>query len=288
MRHPPSRLKAGLARAQLTTHHHDGQPDLERDDWVIVEEPLQIRISGDPIAITMRTPGHDHELVAGYLLAEGWIQSLADLGSIRHCDSGPEPTNNVVDVLPAPGTALETERPPPRRQLSTSACGLCGRDQIDDLLTRIEPIADRTLWRRCELTSAVEQLRGFQHNYAKTGGGHAAAVLDEHAAFLCLREDVGRHNAVDKVVGRLLLNDELPKPGRALLVSGRLSFEIVQKAAMARFELVLGVSAPSSLAIATAQRLDITLVGFARSDSHNVYACGERLIASPDATSDAT
>lgn len=277
MRHPPSRLEAGLWRAQITTHPHGEEPIFYREDWVIVEEPLQIRIAGDPVAVTMRTPGHDHELVAGYLVAEGWIRGLGDIGSIRHCDSGPDPTNNVIDVLPAPGTALDTEKPQARRQLSTSACGLCGREQIDDLLARTEPLTGRTPWQRSQLRKATQLLRTHQHNYAKTGGGHAAAVVGEQGDFLCVREDIGRHNAVDKVVGRLLLNDEFPKAGRALLVSGRVSFEIVQKAAMARFELVLGISAPSSLAISTAQRLGITLVGFSRSDSYNVYSGDERL-----------
>ncbi|HEY6723627.1 MAG TPA: formate dehydrogenase accessory sulfurtransferase FdhD [Polyangiaceae bacterium] len=276
MRHPPSRLEAGVTQASVTSRRHGKEPELRRDDWVIVEEPLQIRVAGDAVVVTMRTPGHDHELVAGYLAAEGWIRGRSDLGSIRHCDSGPDPTHNVVDVLPAPGTTLEERAP--RRQLSTSACGLCGREQIDDLLARVEPIRERTRWRQSQLQGATEQLRGFQHNYAKTGGGHAAAVLDEQSAFLCVREDVGRHNAVDKVVGRLLLNDEFPTAGRALLVSGRLSFEIVQKAAMARFELVVGISAPSSLAITTAQRLGITLVGFARSAGYNVYSVEERLV----------
>ena len=279
MRHPPSRLEAGLSRASVTTQRHGEAPAPAHDDWVIVEEPLQIRIAGDPITVTMRTPGHDHELVAGYLVAEGWVHSLGDIGSIRHCDSGPAPTHNVIDVLPAPGTALDSERPAARRQLSTSACGLCGREQIDDLLARTEPLSERTPWRQSELLEATQRLRTHQHNYAKTGGGHAAAVIDAHGAFLCVREDIGRHNAVDKVVGRLLLNDEFRKPGRALLVSGRVSFEIVQKAAMARFELVLGISAPSSLAIATAQRLGITLVGFSRSESYNVYSGEERLLA---------
>lgn len=279
MQHPPSRLEAGLTRANVTSHRHGEETPVSHDDWVIVEEPLQIRIAGDPVAITMRTPGHDHELVAGYLLAEGWIQGPGDIGSLRHCDSGPEPTNNVMDVIPAPGTALESEGPPVRRQLSTSACGLCGREQIDDLLTRIEPIAAHTRWQQQQLKDATEQLSGFQHNYAKTGGGHAAAAIDEHGAFLCVREDIGRHNAVDKVMGRLLLSDELFRIGRALLVSGRVSFEIVQKAAVARFELVLGISAPSSLAIATAERLGITLIGFSRSSGYNVYSCEERLIA---------
>lgn len=279
MQHPPSRFEAGLTRANVTSHRHGEETPVSRNDWVIVEEPLQIRIAGDPVAITMRTPGHDHELVAGYLLAEGFIRGPGDIGGLRHCDSGPDPTSNVMDVVPAPGTALESEAPPPRRQLATSACGLCGRDQIDDLLARSEPIAARTRWHQQELKGATEQLRGFQHNYAKTGGGHAAAAIDEHGAFLCVREDIGRHNAVDKVVGRLLLSDELFQIGRALLVSGRVSFEIVQKAAVARFELVLGISAPSSLAIATAKRLGVTLIGFSRADGYNVYSCEERLIA---------
>jgi len=279
MRHPPSRLEAGLAQARVTSYRHDEEAPLTQADWVIVEEPLQIRIAGDPVAVTMRTPGHDHELVAGYLLAEGWIQSASDIGSIRHCDSGPDPTSNVIDVLPAPGTVLDVEQPRPRRQLSTSACGLCGREQIDDLLARAAPLSARTCWEQSQLREVTRELRSYQHNYAQTGGGHAAAVVDAAGAFLCVREDIGRHNAVDKVVGRLLLSDEFPKAGRALLVSGRVSFEIVQKAAMARFELVLGISAPSSLAIATAERLGITLVGFSRTDGYNVYSGEARILA---------
>ena len=284
MRHPPNRLEAGLAQAHVTTCRDGVEAPLARADWVIVEEPLQIRIAGDTVGVTMRTPGHDHELVAGYLLAEGWIQNAGDIGSIRHCDRGPDPTNNVIDVLPAPGTALDAERPPPRRQLSTSACGLCGRDQIDDLLTRAEPLSARTRWDQHQLREVTRELRSYQHNYAKTGGGHAAAVIDETGEFLCVREDIGRHNAVDKVIGRLLLKGEFPKAGRALVVSGRVSFEIVQKAAMARFELVLGISAPSSLAIATAERLAITLVGFSRPDGFNVYSGEERLDMRPPAS----
>jgi FdhD protein len=226
----------------------------------------------------MRTPGHDYELVAGYLVAEGLIRGPGDIGSIRHCDVGPEPTNNVIDVLPAPGSAFDGESLAPRRQLSTSACGLCGRDQIDDLLTRIQPLAKRSTFTERPLTEATARLRGFQHNYAKTGGGHAAAVIDQHGAFLCVREDIGRHNAVDKVVGRLLLDDALPLTGHALLVSGRVSFEIVQKAAMAGLELVLGISAPSSLAITTAERLRMTLIGFSRPEAYNVYSGGEWLV----------
>ena len=278
MQHPPSRLDSGLTRARVTTHRHADQRVETHDDWVIVEEPLQIRVSGDPIAITMRTPGHDHELVAGYLVAEGWIRGPHDLGSVRHCDAGPDPTNNVIDVLPAPGSAFDGESMTPRRQLSTSACGLCGRDQIDDLLTRVTPLRERSTFGQRQLAEATARLRGFQHNYAKTGGGHAAAVIDQQGAFLCVREDIGRHNAVDKVVGRLLLDNALPLTGHALLVSGRVSFEIVQKAAMAGLELVLGISAPSSLAIATAERLRMTLVGFSRPEAYNVYSGGEWLV----------
>ncbi|HEU5075194.1 MAG TPA: formate dehydrogenase accessory sulfurtransferase FdhD, partial [Polyangiaceae bacterium] len=196
MRHPPSRLEAGLARASVTTHRHGQESLFTHEDWVIVEEPLQIRIGGDPVTVTMRTPGHDHELVTGFLVAEGWIRNRGDIGSIRHCDSGPEPTNNVIDVLPAPGSAPATENPVPRHQLSTSACGLCGREQIDDLLARTELVTERTRWHQNQLQNATELLRSFQHNYAKTGGGHAAAVIDEQGTFLCVREDVGRHNAV--------------------------------------------------------------------------------------------
>lgn len=263
-------LAAGVTRVGVTRHEKD-RGELERDDWVIVEEPLQIRVSGEPLLVTMRTPGHDHELAAGYLLAEGLIASANELGSIRHCDPGPEPENNVIDVLPAPGSAL-CEQLPERRHLTTSACGLCGRLQIDDLLARVAPLERRACWSPSIIRAITHKLAEFQKNHQRTGGGHAAGVTDRSGHFRTVREDIGRHNAVDKVVGRLLLDGALPASGSALIVSGRVSFEIVQKAAVAGVELVIGVSAPSSLAIETARGMNLTLVGFSRPGSFNVYA----------------
>lgn len=277
---PSGRWSSGVTSFDVSSYSHAPRQREQKTDWVIVEEPLEIRISGEPYTTTMRTPGHDHELAAGFLLAEGLIRSRADLGSIRHCDTGPDPTNNVVDVLPAPGSVLDTDAHEPRRHLTTSACGLCGRDQIDDLVKRVSALETNGRWPQQRLRSVSHELRTFQTNYEKTGGGHAAAVIDQAAQFLCVREDIGRHNAVDKVLGRSLLDDRLPLHGHALLVSGRISFEIVQKAAVAGVELVLGVSAPSSLAVATARRLDMTLIGFSRPESFNVYAGQERVLTS--------
>ncbi len=267
------RFAAGITGANVTSHGNgDAAAPTPHGDWVIVEEPLQICLAGEPFIVTMRTPGHDHELAVGYLFSEGLIESAADLGSIRHCTTGPDSKNNVLDVLPGPGQVLDVDHAPRRRQLSTSACGLCGRQQVDDLLERIRPVPRTTSWTRTDIFEATRKLSAFQHNFEHTGGGHAAGVAATNGAFRCVREDVGRHNAVDKVVGRLLLDAALPASQWALVVSGRVSFEIVQKAAVAGFEMVIGMSAPSSLAIETAARLGMTLVGFARPHSFNTYS----------------
>jgi FdhD protein len=255
-----------------------------RRDWVVVEEPLEIRLSGDTLAVTMRTPGHDHELCAGLLLSEGLIESAAELGSIRHCRDRQDDPSNVIEVDPAPGTVLDldiAERGAP--YLRSSSCGLCGRMQIDDLLARLKPIEDDFTVDRRLVHQKTRELGDAQPNFSATGGVHAAGVLDAEGQWLAVREDVGRHNAVDKAIGRLLLDGVLPggpqgTRARALIVSGRVSFEIVQKALSARLALVIGVSAPSSLAVETARRAGLTLVGFSREDSFNVYAGHQRLI----------
>ena len=250
----------------------------QRTDRVVVEEPLEIRVSGEVLAVTLRTPGHDRELALGFLLAEGLIRSRDDVGSVAHCGRpGEEGYGNVIDVLPAPGTVIDLEQTAMRRgTLTTAACGVCGRRSIDDLIARCGPVGDDSRWEVQLVAALPERLLERQANFARTGGLHAAGLAASDGRLISVREDVGRHNAVDKVFGRLLLDDALPAPAHALVVSGRASFEIVQKAVTAGVGLVVSVSAPSSLAVATALGARVTLVGFARGGSFNVYTHPER------------
>jgi FdhD protein len=249
-------------------------------DRITVEEPLEIRFAGETLATTMRTPGHDHELAAGFLLAEGIVRSAADIGRIVHCGHpGDDGFGNVIDVQPAPGVAIDPERGAAARRgtLTASACGVCGRRSVDDLIGLCGVVADSIRLSTRVVSDFPAALARGQAVFSETGGLHAAALFDAGGGLLWVREDVGRHNAVDKVFGRVLLDHALPASGRALVVSGRSSFEIVQKAAVARVAVVVSVSAPSSLAIDVAERAGITLVGFARGASFNVYAHGERI-----------
>ncbi|HMJ13407.1 MAG TPA: formate dehydrogenase accessory sulfurtransferase FdhD, partial [Polyangiaceae bacterium] len=246
-----------------------------------VEEPLQIRVLGDPIATTMRTPGHDHELVAGFLFAEGLIRSERDLGSLAPCGRpGEDGYGNVIDVTPGPGTAFDFEsiERTHRTGWTSAACGVCGRRSIDDLLARCGHIEDRASVEASLLLGLTAGLREKQQNFAYTGGLHAAALVSVQGEYRIVREDIGRHNAVDKVVGRLLLDEGLPGAGSILVVSGRSSFEIVQKTVAAQIPILVSVSAPSSLAVATAARAGLTLVGFARDSGFNVYSGRERIV----------
>jgi FdhD protein len=256
----------------------EGQAPASRDEELAVEEPLEIRVSGEALAITMRTPGHDRELALGWLLAEGVIVLKGDVSGIAHCGRpDDEGYGNTLEVTPAPGARLELDAIVPRGTLSSAACGVCGRRSIDDLLARVGPLDDDTRFSRDIIQHATAKLASQQPVFARTGGLHAALALDRAGNVLVAREDVGRHNAVDKVVGRLLLDDGLETTGRILVVSGRTSFEIVQKAVAARFAAVVSVSAPSSLAVETAARAEILLVGFSRDDRFTVYAGRQRL-----------
>jgi FdhD protein len=271
----PGRLGAGVRRAELR-RYSAAEPE-RVEDLVVVEEPLQILLDGETFITTMRTPGHDHELAAGLLFSEGLISDAGDLGGLRHC--GPDDSReNTLEVLAGPAHQFEhAEQAGRRGTLTTSACGLCGRERIDDLLAKLAPLDDDTKFQRSVLGELPETLRELQPNFAHTGGLHAAAGALPDGSFAVVREDIGRHNAVDKVVGRLLLDKALPARGRALVVSGRASFEIVQKAFVAGFPLVLSVSAPSSLAIDAALRTRITLIGFARKGAFNAYTHPERI-----------
>jgi FdhD protein len=269
---------AGVAQRPAIKSSAAGATSL---DDVAIEEPLQIRVAGDPISTTMRTPGSDRELALGFLYAEGVIASLDDVGSAVHCGRpGDESFGNVVDVLPAPGMALAPERILGARRgtLVTSACGVCGRLSIEDLTARCTPIDDASRILAGTLSQLCTAMREQQPIFARTGGVHAAALFALSGDLLILREDIGRHNAVDKVVGSLILGRALPARARVLVVSGRASFEIVQKAALAGIPILVSVSAASSLAIDMARKMNLTLVGFVRGETLNVYAGAERIV----------
>jgi FdhD protein len=251
-----------------------------RPDVLSVEEPLEIRVADDTLAVTMRTPGHDAELVAGFLFAEGLVASRSQLGSIAHCGrTGQDGSRNVINVVPAPGTRIDAEALGHARRgtLTTAACGVCGRLLVDDLVARLRAPAASEPFDREFIASLAGELRALQSHFEQTGGLHAAGVARPGEGFAVVREDVGRHNAVDKAIGRLLLDDRLPAHGAVLVVSGRTSFEIVQKALCAGVAGVVGISAPSSLAVSTAERFDLLLCGFARGRAFNVYAGASRL-----------
>jgi FdhD protein len=254
-----------------------------RPDTLVAEEPLEIRLNGKPLAITMRTPGDDFALAAGFLVSEGVLGAAADLQNIVYCAGATQDgsnTYNVVDVRTAPGVELP-DISLERNVYTTSSCGLCGKASLDAVRTTARfPIAD-TPPVRLEpelLASLPDRLRDRQRVFDRTGGLHAAALFDEEGTLLDIREDVGRHNAVDKLVGRALQSGDLPLSRSVLMVSGRASFELAQKAVMAGIPVLAAVSAPSSLAVDLAAETGLTLIGFLRGTSMNVYA-GEHRVA---------
>ncbi|MER5707133.1 formate dehydrogenase accessory sulfurtransferase FdhD [Streptomyces sp. NPDC002122] len=254
-----------------------------RPDTLVAEEPLEIRLNGRPIAITMRTPGDDFALAAGFLVSEGVLAAASDVRNIVYCagatDDGRN-TYNVVDVQLAPDVVVP-DISLERNVYTTSSCGLCGKASLDAVRTTARfPIADTPPVRIAPALLSVlpERLREAQRVFDSTGGLHAAALFTEDGELLDVREDVGRHNAVDKLVGRALREGLLPLQRAVLLVSGRASFELAQKAVMAGIPVLAAVSAPSSLAVDLAAETGLTLVGFLRGANMNVYA-GEHRIA---------
>ena len=257
-----------------------------RPDTLAAEEPLEIRIgpaSGPkrPLAVTMRTPGQDIELALGFLLTEGIIRTAEDIRTAQLCAGDQEPnTYNVVDVtladhVPAPDVD------PTRNFYTTSSCGVCGKASIDAVRTRsVFPVATDTTTVPAKTLSAMpDALRAAQRTFATTGGLHAAGLFTAAGELLAVREDVGRHNAVDKVIGWALREQRLPLAGHVLLVSGRASFELTQKASMAGIPILAAVSAPSSLAVELADDTGVTIVGFLRGSTMNVYTRAERIEA---------
>ena len=249
-------------------------------DAAAIEEPLEIRLHGSPFAVVMRTPGEDRALAAGFLLAEGVVRGPEDIGAVEVCRHPDTPdAHNVVDVylMPAAAARLEDLLARRRNVTATSACGVCGRVTIDALRTRTDPLGSATQFDRVVIGGLPERLRERQHGFAGTGGLHAAGLFTPAGSCVRAAEDVGRHNAVDKVIGEMLLEERLPLAAHALAVSGRTSFEIVQKAWLGGIELICAVSAPSTLAIDLAAEAGITLLGFARDGGFNVYTHPHRL-----------
>jgi FdhD protein len=252
----------------VLTHRYDGAALSRQPDHLIVEEPLEIHLDGVLVSTTMRTPGHDFELAAGFCFTEGLLDG-APVRRCKYCGSGSavESEFNAVTV----DTGGTAPSPTPRLTMTTSACGMCGTTAIDELRERLHALPPRRPFALDVLASVPDRVVGDQQLFDVTGGVHAAVAFARDGGPVLGREDIGRHNAVDKVVGRLLLDDALPAGELGLWVSGRASFEIVQKAWAAGFGTVVAVSAPSSLAVSAARLAGMTLCGFARGGRLNVY-----------------
>lgn len=240
---------------------------------------MEIRVNGAPVTVTMRTPGSDIELAQGFLLTEGVIGRREDVVTIRYCGGrDDENTYNVLDVTLAPGVA-SPDLDVTRNFYTTSSCGVCGKASLEAVrvMGRFSPGSDPARVAAATLKAMPDQLRSAQKVFASTGGLHAAALFGVDGAMLAVREDIGRHNAVDKVVGWALEHHRLPLSATVLLVSGRASFELTQKAVMAGIPVLAAVSAPSSLAVSLAEESGVTLVAFLRQDSMNVYTRADRI-----------
>jgi FdhD protein len=252
----------------VLTRHFDGPRSVQRPDHLVVEEPLEIHLDGVLVATTMRTPGHDFELAAGFCHTEGLLAG-ARVRRARYCGTGSAVDSefNVVTVE----TGGLAPPPTPRLTATTSACGMCGTTAVDELRERLHALPPTPPFAAEVLNHVAERATGSQDLFDATGAAHAAMLFEPDGEPVLVREDIGRHNAVDKVVGRLLLDGGLPATGRGLWVSGRASFEIVQKAWAAGVATVIAVSAPSSLAVSAARLAEMTLCGFARGGGFNVY-----------------
>jgi FdhD protein len=252
----------------------------ERPDRLATEEPMEIRVHGpeqEPVtvAVTMRTPGNDFELAVGFLTTEGLIRAKDEVLSVVYCDlPAGEQQFNVVTVRL--GHAFDPDSIK-RNFYATSSCGVCGKASLDQVRVSCAPVGPGPEVPASVISGLPETLRKTQRVFEQTGGLHAAGVFDSDGALASVREDVGRHNAVDKLVGEALLGGDLPLSERILMVSGRVSFEIVQKAAMAGVPMICAVSAPSSLAVESARELGLTVIGFVRGSSFNVYTGPERV-----------
>jgi FdhD protein len=243
-----------------------------RDDVIAAEEPLEIRVDGHSIAVVMRTPGHDRELAAGFLVTEGIVRRREDVLDLVHCrNDGGRPEENILDVLLAPGAPVDLARLT-RHVFTSSSCGICSKASIDAVRMQFLAIGTALRPTRAMLAGLPDKLRAAQSAFEATGGLHASALFDAAGNLQVVREDVGRHNALDKVVGHAFFAEQLPLAGALLLVSGRVSFEIMQKALAAGIPGVAAISAPTSAAVEFARESGQVLVGFLRGERMNVYA----------------
>jgi FdhD protein len=274
-------MRMGRVTARRRASHLTADTVTTRPETLAVEEPMEIRINGTAITVTMRTPGSDVELAQGFLLTEGVIGQREDIARVQYCRGADEDgvnSYNVLDVSLGPNVAMP-DVDVTRNFYTTSSCGVCGKGSIDaiQLISRHSPGDDPTVVATETLSAMPDQLRSAQRIFATTGGLHGAALFDADGTMLVVREDIGRHNAVDKVIGWALENDRIPLTGTVLLVSGRASFELTQKAVMAGIPVLAAVSAPSSLAVDLAGQAGLTLVAFLRGDSMNVYTRPDRV-----------
>jgi FdhD protein len=272
-------VRRSSVRARVVAVGPDGSTT--RLDHLATEEPMEIRAGGPhqdpvPIAVTMRTPGHDFELAAGFLFSEG-VLGPTEVDRISYCEVDGDQEFNVVTVRARHDVDVSRER----RFYATSSCGICGKASLDEVEVRCAPISPGPVVARSVISSLPDALIERQKVFAATGGLHAAGLFDPRGDLVAVREDVGRHNAVDKLIGAALLGGRLPLSDSVLMVSGRVSFEILQKAAVAGIPIVCAVSAPSSLAVSAGDRLGVTVVGFVRGDSFNVYSHPERVDLRP-------
>ncbi|OAN38750.1 formate dehydrogenase accessory sulfurtransferase FdhD [Mycolicibacterium iranicum] len=283
----------GRVTARRRAHHVTAEDAVARPETLVVEEPLEIRVNGSPTTVTMRTPGSDVELAQGFLLTEGIVCRREDILSVRYCRGATAPvpeslrssppedgvnTYNVLDVTLAPDVP-PPDVDPTRNFYTTSSCGVCGKASLEAvrLISKHGPGDDPATVGADTLSALPDKLRGAQKVFAATGGLHGAALFDTEGETLVVREDIGRHNAVDKVVGWALEQRRIPLSGTILLVSGRASFELTQKAVMAGIPVLAAVSAPSSLAVDLASQSGLTLVAFLRGDSMNIYTRPDRV-----------
>ena len=275
-----------MTRDRLVVRVTRGEPARRERDVLAGEEPLELRVGGRSLAVTMRTPGSDFDLAAGFLVSEGVVSRREDLTTMRYCvgeSASEENQYNILDLTLASGVT-EPDESVARAFFTTSSCGLCGKASIDAVRTKsaFEPGDDVRVSASFILSLPI-RLREAQKLFDTTGGLHAAALFDASSAeLLVVREDVGRHNAVDKVVGWALREGRLPLRGTILMVSGRASFELVQKSVMAGIPMLCAVSAPSSLAVDLAEETHMTLVGFVRDQSLVIYTGSERVDTSTD------
>jgi FdhD protein len=268
--------RQGIGAGSIIRRKEDGGYECVTDE-VTIEEPLEIRLGPDALAVTMRTPGNDEELAAGFLLSEGIVRKRADLKEIAHCTL-PVSLGNVINITPAP-TVKFTPASAQRFGTISTSCGLCGKTSIEFIRQQFPAIdvSNRLQIKEATLLELPARLRSAQGNFARTGGIHAAGIFDLEGNPVAVREDIGRHNAVDKVIGHAFLDGLLPLSRHILVVSGRSSLEIVQKALAAGIPIVAAVSAPSSLAVNFARECGQTLIGFLRPPTFNLYSHIERI-----------